>query len=160
MLHYYLSFFIPDRMRTDSKLSRMLHVLLHMARENKIFTSNEIALMLSTNPVVVRRTLAGLKKAGFIHSEKGVGGGWQLIVNLEKITLFDIYKAVGEPTIFVIGNERKNPDCLVEHVVNTALDNTMQEAKSILIKQFQTITLADLAQQFNFLYNKNAIQKL
>ncbi len=57
-------------MRTDSKLSRMLHVLLHMARNNKTYTSDEIAQMLVTNPVVIRRTMAGLKKAGFIHSEK------------------------------------------------------------------------------------------
>ncbi|MGP8420203.1 transcriptional regulator, partial [Acinetobacter baumannii] len=37
-------------MRTDNKLSRILHVLLHMARQNRSFTSEEIAKMLSTNP--------------------------------------------------------------------------------------------------------------
>ena len=30
-------------MRTDNKLSRILHVLLHMARQNRSFTSEEIA---------------------------------------------------------------------------------------------------------------------
>jgi len=39
-----------------------------MARNNKTYTSDEIAKMLATNPVVIRRTMAGLKKAGFIHS--------------------------------------------------------------------------------------------
>ncbi|MEZ0373290.1 MAG: transcriptional regulator, partial [Candidatus Sericytochromatia bacterium] len=30
-------------MRTDSRLSRMLHVLLHMARHERPFTSEQIA---------------------------------------------------------------------------------------------------------------------
>ena len=97
-------------MRTDNKLSRILHVLLHMARQNRSFTSEEIAKMLSTNPVVIRRTMIGLKQANFVQSEKGPGGGWHLIGDIEKITLVDIYNAVGEPTIFAIGNERQNPE--------------------------------------------------
>jgi DNA-binding IscR family transcriptional regulator len=41
-----------------------------MSRNNKIFTSDEIALMLSTNPVVVRRTMAGLKKPVLFNPRK------------------------------------------------------------------------------------------
>ncbi|HIQ35878.1 MULTISPECIES: Rrf2 family transcriptional regulator [Acinetobacter] len=136
-------------MRTDSKLSRMLHVLLHMARNNKTYTSDEIAQMLVTNPVVIRRTMAGLKKAGFIHSEKGPKGGWSLVEDLSKITLFDIYNAVGEPTIFAMGNERVNPDCAVERVVNAALDDAMNQAQTILLTQLKATTLADLALGFD-----------
>lgn len=68
-------------MRTDSKLSRMLHVLLHMARQNKTFTSDEIAEMLSTNPVVVRRTMSGLKKQDLSTLQKVqvVVGNWLVI---------------------------------------------------------------------------------
>ena len=72
-------------MRTDNKLSRILHVLLHMARQNRSFTSEEIAKMLSTNPVVIRRTMVGLKQANFVQSEKGPGGGWHLIGDIEKL---------------------------------------------------------------------------
>ena len=139
-------------MRTDSKLSRMLHVLLHMARQNKIFTSEEIAHMLSTNAVVVRGTMAGLKNAGFIQSVKGPKGGWHLIADLEKTTLLDIYNAVGEPTIFAIGNERENPECGVERVVNAALEDAMQQAQDILLTKLKATTLADLAYAFDQLY--------
>ncbi|HBO71608.1 Rrf2 family transcriptional regulator [Acinetobacter venetianus] len=143
-------------MRTDSKLSRMLHVLLHMARNNKTYTSDEIAQMLSTNPVVIRRTMAGLKKAGFIHSEKGPKGGWSLVEDLSKITLFDIYNAVGEPTIFAMGNERVNPDCAVERVVNAALDDAMNQAQTILLTQLKATTLADLALEFDQICTKQS----
>ncbi|KAF1019060.1 MAG: putative HTH-type transcriptional regulator YwnA [Acinetobacter bereziniae] len=137
-------------MRKDSKLSRMLHVLLHMAREKKAFTSEYIATMLDTNPVVVRRTMSGLKKAGFVHADKGPGGGWTLIQNLNDISLYDIYQAVGEPTIFAIGNEQETPNCLVERVVNNALNQAMQEAQYILIQQLKTTNLAKLAQDFEY----------
>ncbi len=136
-------------MRTDNKLSRILHVLLHMARQNRSFTSEEIAKMLSTNPVVIRRTMIGLKQANFVQSEKGPGGGWHLIGDIEKITLFDIYNAVGEPTIFAIGNERQNPECAVEQVVNAALDASIQAAQAILIQRLKGTTLADLAKSFD-----------
>ena len=141
-------------MRKDSKLSRMLHVMLHMARENKPFTSDYIAEMLATNPVVVRRTMAGLKKHGFVDSEKGPGGGWTLIQPLNKISLYDIYLAVGEPSIFAIGNEHSDPNCVVELAVNRALDHAFFEAQKILIKNLKETRLDQLAHDFQIEWNK------
>ena len=50
----------------DSKLSSVLHVLLHMAHADAPLTSDQLARMLGTNPVVVRKTLAGLRDSGFV----------------------------------------------------------------------------------------------
>ena len=135
-------------MRKDSKLSRMLHVLLHMAREQKSFTSEQIAEMLETNPVVVRRTMSGLKKHGFVDSEKGPGGGWTLIKSLSEISLYDVYVAVGEPSIFAIGNVNEHPDCLVELVVNRALDQAFIDAQKVLINNLKQTPLSKLAYDF------------
>ena len=62
-------------MRRDSKLSSILHVLLHMAQANRPFTSEELSSFLDTNPVLVRRVLAGLRERGYVGSGKGHGGG-------------------------------------------------------------------------------------
>ena len=62
-------------MSSDNRLSRMLHVLIHMDQREHPLTSDEIARMLNTNPVVVRRTMAGLRDNGYVTSEKGHGGG-------------------------------------------------------------------------------------
>ncbi|TXD40644.1 Rrf2 family transcriptional regulator [Xanthomonas campestris] len=72
----------------------MLHVLLHMARSAQPMTSEQIARMLSTNAVVVRRTMAGLREAGYVHSSKGHHGGWQLARDLAQVTLLDVHRAV------------------------------------------------------------------
>ncbi|MCO3175233.1 Rrf2 family transcriptional regulator, partial [Pseudomonas aeruginosa] len=87
-------------MRNDTRLSRMLHVLIHMARHEGPATSEAIGQMLGTNPVVVRRTMALLKNEGYVSSEKGHRGGWRLAKPLADITLLDIHQALGASSIF------------------------------------------------------------
>ena len=138
-------------MKIDSKLSSVLHLLLHMAHSQQPMTSEALAACLQGSPVVVRRTLAGLREAGFVSSEKGHGGGWRLIADLESITLLNIHNAVGGPRIFAIGNEHDNPQCAVERVVNAALEDALGEAEALLINRLGTVTLAELARGFDLL---------
>jgi DNA-binding IscR family transcriptional regulator len=127
----------------------MLHVLLHMARHDGPMTSDEIARMLSTNPVVVRRTMAGLRDWGYVRSEKGHGGGWLIEADLENVTLLDVHRAVGGPRLFTIGNEHPNADCAVERVVNEALEDALSEAEALLVTRLGTVSLAELARRFD-----------
>lgn len=127
----------------------MLHVLLHMARHEGPATSETIAKMLGTNPVVVRRTMAGLREAGYVRSEKGHGGGWSIACDLGSVSLLDIHRAVGGPTLFAIGNESDNPGCAVEQVVNAALDDALHEAEALLIARLGMVSLATLATAFD-----------
>lgn len=136
-------------MRNDTRLSRMLHVLLHMARVDGPIASERIARMLGTNPVVVRRTLAGLRDAGYVRSEKGHGGGWTIAADLELVSLLDIHRAVGGPRVFAIGNEHANPSCAVEKAVNEALEDALMEAEAMLVARLGAISLAQLARSFD-----------
>jgi DNA-binding IscR family transcriptional regulator len=127
----------------------MLHVLLHMARHEGPATSRTIARMLGTNPVVVRRTMAGLRDAGYVRSEKGHGGGWSIACDLNSVSLLDIHRAVGGPTLFAIGNESDNPACAVAQVVNIAIDDALREAEALLLDRLGTVSLAELATAFD-----------
>lgn len=135
-------------MRTDSRLSRMLHILIHLARAETPLTSEQVANMLGTNAVVVRRTMGGLRDAGFVTSGKGRGGGWRISTDLARVSLLDIHKAVGGPHLFAIGNDSDNPECLVERAVNAALEQALAKAEAILLGQLADVSLADLASQF------------
>lgn len=135
-------------MRTDSRLSRSLHVLLHMMRKETPFTSEQIATMLNTNSVVVRRTLSGLRETGLLHSEKGHGGGWTLAKPAEQITLLDIYQSLGSPRIFTIGFDNVSPNCAVEASVNEALGQSLKKIENILLEDFANISLKDLSTGF------------
>jgi Rrf2 family protein len=135
-------------MRQDGRLSRMLHVLIHMGRHDGAMTSEMIAQMLDANPVVIRRTMAGLREEGYVSSVKGHGGGWTLARPLEKLTLLDIYRAVGEPSIFAVGPAHDMPGCVIEQAVNGTLTDVFNEAEELLRKRFAGVTLADIAGGF------------
>lgn len=131
-------------MRCDSRLSGVLHVLLHMAETDGPVTSEIMATVMQTNPVVVRRIMGGLRDAGFVHSAKGHGGGWTIARDLASVTLRDVYIALGSPALFAMGNRADVPGCLVEQAVNAALDTAFHDAEAMLLDRFGTVTLAQL----------------
>jgi DNA-binding IscR family transcriptional regulator len=100
---------------------------------------------MATNPVVLRRTMAGLRDQGYVRSEKGHGGGWTLTCELAKVTLRDVYDALGAPSLLAIGNRTQTPGCLVEEAVNAALNRSFEEAESLLLSRLGDVTLATLS---------------
>jgi len=135
-------------MKCDSRLSSVLHALLHMAEQDGPVTSDALAECLGTNPVVVRRTMGYLREAGIVASDRGHAGGWRISADLADVTLRQLHEALGEPAMFAIGNRNEMPACLVEQVVNAALEDTFAEAEALLLKRFSEITLADLTADF------------
>ena len=136
-------------MTHDTRLSGVLHVLLHMAEHQGPVTSETLARAMSTNPVVIRRIMAGLKARGYVRSEKGHGGGWTLAGDLSAITLKDIYVALEAPPLLAIGNRSENPACLVEQAVNAALGRTFAEAEALIVERLGEVTLAQLCADFH-----------
>jgi Rrf2 family protein len=136
-------------MRRDSRLSGVLHVLLHMAEQDEPVTSETLAKAMDTNPVVIRRVMAGLRDQGYVRSEKGHGGGWTLARDLADISLRDIYQALGEPALLAIGNRTEAPGCLVEQAVNAALTQAFDEAEALLLSRLADVTLAQLSADFH-----------
>ncbi len=135
-------------MKKDSRLSAVLHALLHMAERNEPMTSDELALCLGTNPVVVRRTMGLLREAGLVASARGHSGGWHIKADLAKVSLLQLHEALGEPALFAMGNRHEDPACLVEQAVNAALDDTFQQAEALLLARFASVSLGDLAADF------------
>ncbi len=109
-------------------------------------TSETLAKSMDTNPVVIRRIMAGLRDQGYVRSEKGHGGGWTLVCDLSKVTLRDIYTAIGSPALLAIGNRAEAPDCRVEQAVNAALGQTFDEAEALLLSRLGEVTLAMLSE--------------
>ncbi|MGC4087413.1 MAG: Rrf2 family transcriptional regulator [Polyangiaceae bacterium] len=142
-------------MKRDSRLSVALHALLHMAQVQRL-TSEQMAEQAGTNAVVIRRTMAGLRAAGIVRSEKGHGGGWSLGRGLDQVTLYDVYEALGEPTILAMENRSESPGCVVEKAVNHALAHAFEEARAVLTQRLRGVTLQALAHEVGprFRYGK------
>jgi len=136
-------------MRRDSRLSGVLHVLLHMAEQDGPSTSETLAKAMDTNPVVIRRIMSGLREHGYVRSGKGRGGGWTIACDFSKVTLRDVYEALDCPALLAIGNRSDNPTCLVEKAVNHALGQAFDEAEELLLSRFGEVTLAMLSDDFH-----------
>ena len=136
-------------MKRDSRLSGVLHVLLHMAEQDAPMTSEQLAKAMQTHPVVIRRILGGLRDAGCVASEKGHGGGWTIARDLAAITMRDVYDAIGRPKLMAMGNRTEAPGCLVEQAVNAALDSGFRDAEALLLARFAGVTLAELSGDFH-----------
>jgi Rrf2 family protein len=136
-------------MKRDSRLSGVLHVLLHMAEHDGPVTSEVLAKAMDTNPVVVRRVMAGLRDQGYVESEKGHGGGWRIACDLSQVTLRDIYVALGQPALIALGNRTEMPGCLVEQAVNAALTDIFRDAEALILARLGEVTLAALSADFH-----------
>lgn len=120
-----------------------------MAEAPGPMTSEDLGRVMQTNPVVIRRIMAGLRDQQLVSSEKGHGGGWTLSCDFNAVTLRDIYEALGSPEIFAMGNRSESPGCLVEAAVNKALDGAFEDAEALLMSRFGGVTLAALSKDFH-----------
>ncbi|CAD7035398.1 Rrf2 family transcriptional regulator [Pseudorhizobium endolithicum] len=120
-------------------------MLLHMAQFEQALTSEVLARSMGTNPAVFRRTMAGLRRAGYVKSDKGHGGGWRLARPLREITLLAVYEALDRPTLFAIGSRRAYANCMIEKNVNAALSETISHAERLILERLGQVTLDQLA---------------
>ncbi|WP_298936372.1 Rrf2 family transcriptional regulator [uncultured Ruegeria sp.] len=131
-------------MRTDNRLSRILHVLMHLGESDEPITSDMIGQMLGTNPSLVRRTMGGLREAGIVGSTKGHRGGWLLEKPLTEVSLVEVYAALGEPKLFAMGTSNDTPTCLLEQAANAATQNALEAARMTFLKSLSSQKVSDL----------------
>jgi Rrf2 family protein len=135
-------------MPRSTRFSVALHVLTHLVETPEPQTSEQLATCVRTNPVVVRRTLAGLRETGIVTSSRGSGGGWALAREAADITLRDVYAALGErllDAIDVAGPRTPRGGCRIQRAVAGTLDDFLADAEALLAARLDQITLASLA---------------
>jgi len=114
-------------MAANSRLTVAVHALAWMALARRrgldVLTSDQVAASINTNPVIIRRSLGDLRRAGLVLVRHGTGSGWSLAREPEQISLLDVYKAVeGEP-LFALHHTEPNLECPVGKGIRPALDH-------------------------------------
>jgi Rrf2 family protein len=102
-----------------SRFTMALHALGMIAWEGERspgqpVTSETLARSINTNPVVVRRVLADLRRAGLVETRRGVGGGVVLAKPASRISLRLVWEALeGREQLFGRHPSGPNPRCPV-----------------------------------------------
>jgi Rrf2 family protein len=136
-------------MKRSKRLSVALHVLVHLAeRPAAPMTSGDLARCVRTNPVVIRRTLAGLRDVGFVESTAGHGGGWSLARDPAHISLGEVCSALGERLLFAVDLALQS-GCRVQGAVSRVLDGFLRDSETLLLERLGRISLADLTAQLH-----------
>ncbi len=126
--------------------AHVLAMLAHAEREGRgPVTSELMAASIRTNPVVVRRLLAELARAGLVVSKRGASGGAALARSAKKITLLDVYAAVEERSApFGRHPSGPNPRCPIGPHVAAFLDGVSGRAQAALETSLREVTLAQM----------------
>lgn len=133
-------------MQISSRFTIAVHicVCIDVFKEEKI-TSDFLANSIQVNPVIIRKILSQLNKAGLIQTARGTGGT-RLAKNEDEITLLDIYKAV-EPipdgTLFHF-HEKPNPLCPVGKNIHRILDGRLYKAQCAMENELAAVSLKQI----------------
>lgn len=133
-------------MQISSRFSVAVHVLtlLAVTPPDELLTSDRMAGSVNTNPVVIRRILGQLKKAGLVEVRAAAGGTY-LARPAVTITLLDVYRAVEvvEGDLFSV-HDKPNPKCPVGRNIQGALDDTLRRAQAALEQQLAGVSVAQV----------------
>jgi len=122
-----------------------VHVLAVLAyQEGDRVTSACLAGSINTNPVIIRRLLLALQKAGLVDTCRGAGSGSRLSRSPKRINLAEVYRAVEDCESFATPSKKPNNACPVGHCILEELDAIFTSAQSAMERDLAKTTLADV----------------
>jgi Rrf2 family protein len=134
-------------MQISSRFTIAVHVLIciEIFKKDMKTTSDFLASSVNVNPVVIRRILQQLKKAGIVEVKRGSGGA-DLARDPADITLLDVYTAVEsveEGRLFHF-HENPNPQCPVGSNIHNILDDRLKRIQDAMEDQMRSVTIRDV----------------
>ena len=130
---------------STSRFAVAVHVLTLMAwSEDEPLKSEQIAVSVNTNPVVIRRMLCELAEDKLVVSHTGSTGGSRLARDPQQITLFDVYRAVESADVFSLHPKCPNQQCPVGSGIGTVLEEVRAEIDSAIEHVLGRITVGDV----------------
>ncbi|WP_216853585.1 Rrf2 family transcriptional regulator [Phytoactinopolyspora halotolerans] len=134
-------------MAVSSRTAVAVHALTFLAQWERegLQSSAKIAESLESNPVLVRRVLGLLRDNGLVYPVEGSGGGWQLAMPAEQITLHDAYVAV-EPgaTVLPVHTHPPNQSCVIGRHMPPLLEAEFAAAQRAMEDRLTQTSIADL----------------
>jgi Rrf2 family protein len=138
-------------MAANSRMTIAVHALAWMAlaqrQGDEVLTSNQVAGSVNTNPVIIRRCLGDLRRAGLVSVRHGAGAGWSLARAPEQITLLEVYEAVGSEPPFGLHHTEPNLQCPVGRGIRPALGRVYGQIEQAVRCELALVSVADVLRE-------------
>jgi DNA-binding IscR family transcriptional regulator len=132
-------------MSANSRLTVATHALAWMASNEHLgatsSTSEQIARSVKTNPVVIRRLMSEMVKAGIVVTDGGRGSGWRLARPMGEINLREIDAALGSESVFAMHRNEPSEVCPIAQGIRGALAPVYARVDDAIAAELEQTTL-------------------
>lgn len=132
-------------MKVSTRFSDSIHILafVYIFKNKMSLTSDNIANSIETSPVMVRRLMSDLRKAGLLETRHGAADP-KLAKPIDQISLLDIYLAVEKNKPLFEIDRKTNPECPVGGNIQPTLEEYYSQAETAAKAKLDQIKLADV----------------
>ena len=138
-------------MAANSRLTIAVHALTWLALAQQQgrdrLTSDQVAASVNTNPVIIRRSLGDLRRAGLVRVRRGTEAGWSLAGRPEDITVLEVYDAVAPEPLFAMHHTEPNIECPVGRGIQPALHGLYRGAEKAVRAELAGMSIADVLRE-------------
>ena len=121
-----------------------VHSLIYLNHKGDFRSSEEIAENVCTNPARVRKVMTKLKKAALVETHGGFVGGYRFACKAEAVTLYDVFKAVGERFIKTAWRSGSaEMDCPISAGMGPIMDEVFLSLERCCGEELRQTSLAD-----------------
>lgn len=143
-------------MQASSNFTKAIHICLFLnIKEGELKSSTQLAESVKTNPVVIRRLVALLRKASLVDSVSGAHGGFHLAKTPEDITLWMIYQAVKEDQLF--HRPKVNTECDISCNLELLVHDTFDAAEMAMQNELGNVNIASLSEDLSEILAETAL---
>lgn len=129
----------------NSRFYMAVHVLVLLAMfPDELQKSGDIGQSVGVNPVVIRRLLASLRKAGLVSARQGAGGGSLLLMAPSSITLAYVYRAVEACGVLTPHGRNTSRICPVGKHIHKAMENVASSVETAIDDALGRVTIGDM----------------
>ena len=129
----------------NSQFPIALHPVGFLAAADRTpLTSEKMAAVYGTSPVVLRRVLSRLQRAGLVKTQRGVNGGSILARSPEKISLREVFQAVSDDKP-VLSEYSTRCSGAVAPVLGNYLNELFADAEEAMLRKLETVSSSHYA---------------
>ena len=132
-------------MSRSTRLSTAAHIMMYLAwNEGDRVRIDDIAKSANVNASRLRQLCSMLAQGGFIRSFKGAGGGIEMCIPPDQITLLDLCICIDDLNFFALTPHEANPKDPIGAAVAPILDQLYEDYNNIFKEYLKATSIMDL----------------